>query len=290
MNIKRAFLTAVALLMLPGYAMAQTAISFDTSLLLLPEGPAYTQTVTANLTCNTGNPLQQSFEIGPTTEDKVVFVVDNFNSEQFISCTITASTASGFISLGALANGTTLAGGACVFAADPVAGTSVSLIVDGDNTCVFQMAPEPFTFTVVKNWEFNADATGDDIVLEARVDWTCTNVITGPDDASLYTLDGTFTFAGPTDRDSVGGAVGFHPNPVAPFTRCSALEDAVDSAVESDQGCASGVTLTIGDNEGSCTITNTVFFEGIPTLSQYGLAVMALLMLGVGFIGFRRFV
>ena len=37
-------------------------------------------------------------------------------------------------------------------------------------------------------------------------------------------------------------------------------------------------------------ITNTVFFEGIPTLNQYGMAIMALLMLGVGFVGFRRFV
>ena len=41
---------------------------------------------------------------------------------------------------------------------------------------------------------------------------------------------------------------------------------------------------------GSCTITNTVFFEGIPTLSQWGMALMALLMLGFGFIGLRRFV
>ena len=40
----------------------------------------------------------------------------------------------------------------------------------------------------------------------------------------------------------------------------------------------------------TCSITATAFYEGIPTLSQYGLAIMALLMLGVGFIGFRRFV
>ena len=39
-----------------------------------------------------------------------------------------------------------------------------------------------------------------------------------------------------------------------------------------------------------CTILNTAFFEGIPTLSQYGMALMALLMLGVGAIGIRRFV
>jgi len=31
-----------------------------------------------------------------------------------------------------------------------------------------------------------------------------------------------------------------------------------------------------------------VFYEGIPTLSQYGMALMALLMLGMGMVGFRR--
>jgi len=41
--------------------------------------------------------------------------------------------------------------------------------------------------------------------------------------------------------------------------------------------------------DASCTFTNTVFFEGIPTLSQYGLAILVLLTLGVGLVGFRRF-
>jgi hypothetical protein len=31
-----------------------------------------------------------------------------------------------------------------------------------------------------------------------------------------------------------------------------------------------------------------VFFEGIPTLTQHGMAIVALLMLGVGFVGMRR--
>jgi hypothetical protein len=127
------------------------------------------------------------------------------------------------------------------------------------------------------------------VSLLANVDWTCENVITGPGSATLYTLEGQVWLEG-NDSATVGGGLGYHPNPVAPFTHCSAEEDVVDSAVESDGGCESGVTLTIADNTGECTITNTVFFEGIPTLSQYGLAIMALLMLGVGFVGFRRFV
>jgi len=66
-------------------------------------------------------------------------------------------------------------------------------------------------------------------------------------------------------------------------------ENSVDSAVEADNGCDEMVTVypTMGS---SCLITNTVFFEGIPTLNQYGLAILAVLMLGVGFVGFRRFV
>ncbi len=72
-----------------------------------------------------------------------------------------------------------------------------------------------------------------------------------------------------------------------------AVEDDVDSAVEVTSDCGSEASpgMDIGIGEGaSCTITNTLFFEGIPTLNQYGLAIMALLMLGVGFVGFRRFV
>ncbi|NNJ79124.1 MAG: IPTL-CTERM sorting domain-containing protein, partial [Xanthomonadales bacterium] len=45
-----------------------------------------------------------------------------------------------------------------------------------------------------------------------------------------------------------------------------------------------------GDEEAGCDVEGTVFFEGIPTLSQYGMAIMVLLMLGVGFVGMRRFV
>ena len=45
--------------------------------------------------------------------------------------------------------------------------------------------------------------------------------------------------------------------------------------------------VTLGGS-GSCTIYNTVFFEGIPSLNQFGLMILALLMLGVGAVAFRR--
>jgi hypothetical protein len=63
----------------------------------------------------------------------------------------------------------------------------------------------------------------------------------------------------------------------------------IDSSVESTNSCGGSILAKPGV-DASCDFTNTVFFESIPTLSQYGLAIMALLMLGVGFVGFRRFV
>ena len=44
----------------------------------------------------------------------------------------------------------------------------------------------------------------------------------------------------------------------------------------------------LSDND-TCTDLEDLFFEGIPTLSRHGLAILALLMLGVGMVGFRRF-
>ena len=64
----------------------------------------------------------------------------------------------------------------------------------------------------------------------------------------------------------------------------------MDDAVDKQNDCEHG-DLTISHSvDNSCVITNTVFFEGIPALSQYGMATMALLMLGLGLVGFRRFV
>ena len=71
---------------------------------------------------------------------------------------------------------------------------------------------------------------------------------------------------------------------------CSAEEDIDQSGVESSANEACTDENLDAGEDALCIFTNTVFFEGIPTLSQYGLAILALLMLGVGFVGLRRFV
>jgi hypothetical protein len=69
---------------------------------------------------------------------------------------------------------------------------------------------------------------------------------------------------------------------------CSAAQTITESAVETESDCQ--VRLLEAGSSDSCTFVNTVFFEGIPMLGDRGLAILALLMLGMGVVGVRRFV
>jgi hypothetical protein len=66
-------------------------------------------------------------------------------------------------------------------------------------------------------------------------------------------------------------------------------EAVVESGVEADSSDCQDIIVMPGE-DAECTIVNTRLYEGIPTLNQYGLALLALLMLGVGFVAFRRMV
>jgi hypothetical protein len=70
-------------------------------------------------------------------------------------------------------------------------------------------------------------------------------------------------------------------------TVCTVTENLHLSGIESS-GCDEPYTIKPNDAALSCTVTNTVYFEGIPTLSEWGMALMALLMLGMGYISVRR--
>jgi hypothetical protein len=68
---------------------------------------------------------------------------------------------------------------------------------------------------------------------------------------------------------------------------CSAAQTITESGVETESDCQ--VRLLEAGSSDSCTFVNTVFFEGIPMLGDRGLAILALLMLGMGIVGVRRF-
>ena len=72
-------------------------------------------------------------------------------------------------------------------------------------------------------------------------------------------------------------------------TTCTVTENLVEGGIEVDSSDCQSVSVLVGGSA-ACTIVNTRLYEGIPTLSQYGLGVLALLMLGMGFVAVRRFV
>lgn len=261
MNIKRAFLAASAAIMLPGLAMAQT--TFPTTVDFSNDADA---TVTVTLTCNTGTPLVQSFDISEGSG--VDFVVQELD--------IAAPTSACNVTMDGLADGYTSAT-VCSFGsvapAVPLAET---------NPCAFQAVPEASTLLVTKTWT----GAGPDVDTFSTHTFSCTNA--SEDTGNVFgTISTTFTIPGPV----TDAAFTFYTDP-STSSSCTVIEDEslLDSAVETDQGCSTPIVYTGAGGTGSCTIANTVFYEGIPTLSQYGMAIMALLMLGVGFVGFRRFV
>lgn len=239
--------------------------------------------VEVTINCNAGNPLQQSFTLsdsGGSAPDfsQVTFTVNNIQ-DGATTCTITQEPVSGYEQ--EYDNGTTLSEQSCSY---------TNVAYGQESTCDITNSPAEFTYEVTKEWEDPED------VLEqganAEVDVMCENVWDG---SSLGTYYDTFTFYASDGEDTQDFTPG-SPNPDtsadAEVTSCVAEEVYISSdSVGSDQGCASPTVFTWGgDYSQGCTITNTVVYEGIPTLSQLSMAIMAILMLGFGFFGIRRFV
>jgi hypothetical protein len=61
-----------------------------------------------------------------------------------------------------------------------------------------------------------------------------------------------------------------------------------ESAIETQNDCANWGTVNIGQGSKTCTLINTVFLEGIPTLNSYGKLVFILLVLVGGIMATRR--
>ena len=164
--------------------------------------------------------------------------------------------------------------------------------------CVINNYAEYQDVDVTKKWDIIGTG-GDTTNRDAEITITCNSYIQGGTSigGGYYRV---YEAIDNGDYDADGEAVvsasvfpWWYPEGSVQGNFCYASEFDVDSAVEVESDCGNysnpGMEVSVGSGD-SCTITNTVFFEGIPTLNQYGMAIMALLMLGVGFVGFRRFV
>jgi len=180
-------------------------------------------------------------------------------------------------------------------------------IQEGDsNYCEITNLPAPVDVEVTKVWEV-VNMGGDDYTLSLQINIGCdAEIVDGYQkgnkwyyDEWLYDFDfededGEFTGMATVTVEVIPEWYKTANDPDnQKYTECWAGETGVSSAVEVESDCGDkaepGMQIAIAEGD-SCTITNTLFFEGIPTLNQYGLAIMALLMLGMGMVGFRRFV
>jgi hypothetical protein len=271
MTINRAFLILLAVLLLPSLAWAQTdtRATFNVTKDFNDNNPAY---VDVQIDCNSGQILDQDKQIAEG--DGVQFVVTEFTAG-ITDCTITEDA---FIGYEALYND----------GSESAVNCSYDNIGNGaDVQCVITNTLQPVAVEVFKEWIFEGEG-GDVIDERFQIELVCRGIILNEGAENLGGGYWSLTFNGEGEDNFKAFVLPRWDG----STYCDVNENVFDSSVESDTSDCEGdnqlhPTVNNGD---SCTVVNTVFYEGIPTLSQYGMAILALLMLGVGFVGLRRFV
>ncbi len=230
-----------------------------------------TAEVEVTLSCNTGLPLEQSIDI--SEGDGVNFVVVDFNDGE-MDCTVTETAGADGYSVSYF-DGTTASPDGCNFA-DVGHGNAFSCRIDNS---LEEVEVEVTKVWIDENPQFNAQNV-------AGATWSCSNVAFPCELGFANGCDGgNLDFFGNPGEDSFFVFPDWESG-----TSCSITEvNLLESGIEVDDSECQGLVVFPGGGA-SCTIFNTRLFEGIPTLSQYGLGLLALLMLSVGLVGFRRFV
>jgi len=234
--------------------------------------------VTLHLSCNTGQILDQTKTVEPNDgvfgEFEVSFVVTSLGSTP-LNCTVTQDPPFGYTP-----SYTCLGESDCVEAQSASNCSFTNVATGTDNLCQVQSYPNAVPFTVIKEWLFEAEEIGEEDY--ANINFECQNVFDGDGLVNGNLMQWNWAVAGNSER-TASIQPDFQGN-----TRCRATESNTFSAVEAINGCEDWLPVLIGDSSRSCTITNTVFLEGIPTLGDYGRWLMALLLLGVGLVAVRR--
>jgi len=289
MTINRVLLALLAVFLLPGLALAQTDTRATFTVQKQFSDGNNNTPVTVHLQCFTGldQNQQQTVQTDNAGAFEVKFVNVSFDQGQ-LDCNVWEELVPGYTasyqatSYIGTATSINSGNGGCHF---ENVDTSNAANTDPQNVCTITNTPIPQTVSVTKEWIIEGEG-GDALDPSYKLTLYCEDEIIGGKYSNwsgnwkkkFYNDYGTsdHTYTAAVIPDWYNG------------TNCWVNEDVWDSSVEVDNNC-NDLDVVIGDGD-SCTITNTVWFEGIPTLSEYGMAILALLMLGVGFVGFRRFV
>jgi len=237
--------------------------------------------VTLNIRCNTGLPLEQTLTVLPNEgafgQFEVRFIVGDF-TDGALNCEVWEETPSGYS-----ADYDCQPGSACSTSdgSGPCSFTSVS--TGQESLCLIQDHVDPVDMIVTKEWLYDQQQSvvdEDNAIIELYCDDVFDGDGTSGDNGLMYW---SWSFNGnPSSHTAI-----VYPD-FNGTTKCWTVELPKTSAVEPESSCANGISIGLGDGQRNCTVTNTVFFEGIPTLSQYGLILISALMLLTGLIAVRR--
>jgi len=230
-----------------------------------------TADVDVTLNCFTGLPLTQTQTISES--QNVTFIVTDFDDGE-LDCEVVEEPVNGYSA--EYDNDATTSSESCAYE---------DIWWDATRICTITNTPDPVEVDVHKDWVIEG-SSGDDLDVSYKLVLQCeSEIIDG------YAVD-MFDWRKKLYEGSGNGiSDADYSAEVIPNwdggTECSVIETVADSSVEVSNDCED-LLVEIGSGD-SCSIINTVFYEGIPTLSNYGLALLTLMMLGVGFVGFRRF-
>jgi len=282
-----ALLAAVLLLPATAFAQQESTATFIIEKYWNQGGNTNAIEVTGHLSC-TGAVTTQQDVIFTATTDAVLFVYDIINvpEGQQVDCKAWETVPDNYT---AVYNVTSCPDGNCGDTDDGGLDYCFFPAVDYDEEyrCVVTNTPDPAEITVNKTWVIEGASQGFNEYHEIGV--YC------DDDEEVLSEGACYKQSGETwhcvDNAVDGEYVFTVVNPYYPASECYVWENNWDSVIEVDNGCSDGEYFDVSAGDVTeCEIVNTVFFEAIPTLSQYGMAILALLMLGVGLVGFRRFV
>jgi hypothetical protein len=227
--------------------------------------------VEVSLSCNTGLILDQSKNLSHGESVEFVLTSAGFGEA---NCEITETPLSGYSA--AYDDGFIESEVSCVF----------ENVDDGDeNHCTITNSLQPVQVLITKQWLYEGSG-GQPVNEDFRVTLNCVDspgqggeIDGGSDEGSYWTR--------PVDSNG-NISISLYVYPYwAGGTDCHVVESNIDSSVESDASDCDNLLVTVNSGD-ECTVTNSVFYEGIPTLDQYGKLMLALLLLGMGVFAMRR--
>ena len=242
MNLKRAFLTLVVLMILPALAQAQVTARFDVDLAWvdtdLSAGINLSERA-VTITCTTGLPLVQSAPV--SSVNSVEFVLTSLLSYDDVDCTIsqTLGAPSGFTEwhsqVGDAPPPDAESLGGCAF-------DSTNAQDDNSYNCTLINQAQAGSFTVFTEWDITG-AEGNIPDLDQDIRITCNEDFSGASGSGPYWDDRPF--GGPElDSGSISGLV----TRVDGGTVCYAIDEIVSSAVDSEDNCGAKNILPGGSN------------------------------------------